>query len=184
MAVDPAVTSNPRSNETGIIVGGLSSDGHAYIWADYSLRDTPDVWAKRVTKAYKDNDADRIIVETNNGGELVASNLRTQDSLLPITEVHASRGKITRAEPVSALHEQGFIHFVGVLPELEEQLTRFVAGEKPETGAENDRADAFVWLMHWLMPSMSRNILKLDSYIPDLPGSIPPVFQRAFDRKF
>ena len=167
VAVDPAVTSNPTSNETGIIVGGVGTDGIGYVWADHSLRGTPDQWAKAAVMAHSNHDADIIIAEVNNGGDLVAKNIQSAATEpLLVEEVRASRGKLTRAEPISALCEQGRIKFVGELPELEEQLCRFVAGEKPSVGDENDRADAFVWLMTYLSKWIVHSRLSMESFTP------------------
>lgn len=140
VAVDPAATSGEESNETGIVVAGLSQDKHGYTLADASLRGTPMEWANAVVTAFDTWQADRVIVETNQGGEMVAATLRTVRPNLPIREVRASRGKQTRAEPVAALYEQGRVHHVGVFKFLEDQLTTWVPGADSP-----DRLDALVW---------------------------------------
>lgn len=139
VAVDPAVTDT--GDETGIIVAGRDSRQHGYTLADYSMRGTPDQWARRVIDAYETHEADAVVVEVNQGGQMVAQVLRTIRPSLPIREVRASKGKQTRAEPVSALYEQGKIHHVGLFPQLEEQLTTWT----PDDPKSPDRLDALVW---------------------------------------
>lgn len=143
VAIDPAVTSAKGSDLTGIVVVGLGVDGHAYVLADLTVRDTPDGWARRAVAAYHRFGADAIVAEVNNGGDLVKSVIRTVDKTARYRAVRASRGKITRAEPVSALWEsrQRTAHIVGSLPELEEQLTTWTA----DSGTSPDRLDALVW---------------------------------------
>jgi hypothetical protein len=146
IGVDPAVTSGENSDETGIVVVGLSSNHHCYVLQDASLRGSPFSWATAVKKAYDRWNADRVIGEINNGGELVEVNLRTVDKHLPFAEVHASRGKQIRAEPVAALYEKGTVHHVGEFPELEDQMVEWVPGEKSP-----DRMDALVWAVTFLL---------------------------------
>lgn len=148
VAVDPAVTSGENADHTGIIVAGLGRDAHGYILDDLTCRETPQSWARIVAGAYHRWHADRIIAEANNGGELVETVLRAQDETLPITLVHASRGKRTRAEPVAALYEQGKVHHVGSFPDLEDELVEWVPGESERSP---DRLDALVWAITDLM---------------------------------
>mgnify|MGYP003531811726 FL=1 len=144
VGVDPAVTANAASDETGIIVAGLGFDGRYYVLGDYSGRYSPDQWASRVVKAYRDHKADRVIAERNQGGDLVEQNLRTVDRTLPVTTVHAKRGKALRAEPVSSLYEQGRVSHVGALAALEDQMTAW----DPAGDAESpDRVDALVYAL-------------------------------------
>lgn len=145
VAIDPAVTSNEDSDETGIIVAGVA-DGHGYVLADLSGRYSPDAWARRAISALDLYHADRIVAEVNNGGDLVEATLRTIDRGVPYKAVHASRGKVTRAEPVAALFEQGKCHVVGSLPRLEDQLTTWSQGMRSP-----DRLDACVWALTELM---------------------------------
>jgi len=142
VAIDPAATSGKDSDETGIVVCGKGSDGHGYVLDDLSLRATPDGWARAAIKAYHAFKADRIVVETNQGGEMVSHTLRTIEPTLPITQIHASRGKQVRAEPVAALFEQGKCHMVGNLPDLEEQLCSWTIGD-----ASPDRLDSMVYCL-------------------------------------
>lgn len=141
VAVDPAVTNNPHSDETGIVVCGLGEDGHGYVLDDRSIRASPDTWARVVVAAYHTYGADRIIAEANNGGDLVEIVIRTVDANVPYRAVRASRGKIARAEPVAALYEQGRVHHVGAFATLEDQLTSYV----PDAHGSPDRLDALVW---------------------------------------
>jgi phage terminase large subunit-like protein len=149
VAVDPAATNNPDSDETGIIVASRDADGHGYVEADCSVKGTPIEWAKTVIAAYDEYECDAVVVETNQGGDMVASTLRTIRPHLPIREVHASKGKRTRAEPISAMYEQGRIHHVGVLERLENQLTSWT----PDDPKSPDRLDALVHGLTDLMTS-------------------------------
>jgi len=141
VGVDPAVTSNDESDETGIIVAGKGVDGNYYVLADRSARVSPDAWANRAVQAYHDFKADRIIGETNNGGDMVELTLRTVDKDIPYKAVRASRGKQARAEPISALYEQGKVWHTQSFTELEDQLCVW----SPESGDSPDRMDALVW---------------------------------------
>lgn len=149
VAVDPAVTSGKNSDETGIIIAGLGENGHGYVLEDLSGRYSPNQWARTAIAACYRWQADRIVAESNQGGEMVAHTIRTQDSSAPLKLVHASRGKRTRAEPVAALDEQGKIHHAGVFAKLEDQMCRydFSGGQT----ASPDRVDARVWAFTELM---------------------------------
>lgn len=147
VAVDPAVTSGESADETGIVVAGVASDGRGYVLADYSMRGTPDAWARAAVKAYHDHKADRIVAESNNGGEMVSLTIRTVDASVPVRLVQASRGKRTRAEPVAALYEQGKVTHLVPMPQLEDQMTGFT----PDSSDSPDRMDALVWALTDLM---------------------------------
>ena len=141
VAVDPAVTSNEDSDETGIVVAGISSDDHIFILGDFSLTGTPLAWGREAIDLYRRYGADRIIGEVNQGGDLIESNLRSIDKSVPYKQVRATRGKTLRAEPVAALYEQGKVHHVGIMTELETQMTDY----NPESTYSPDRLDALVW---------------------------------------
>lgn len=141
VAVDPAVTSGDDSDETGIVAAGVDSAGDVYVLADRSCRLSPDGWARRVVDLFDEHAADRVVAEVNNGGDLVELTLRTVDREVPYRKVHATRGKRLRAEPVAALYEQGRVHHVGVMGELEDQLVSWT----PESATSPDRMDALVW---------------------------------------
>ena len=149
VAIDPAVTAHEGSAETGIIVGGVHGQREqavGYVLEDVSLSAGPLDWARAAVAAYHRHEANVIVVETNNGGDLVTSNIRTIDPTVKIVEVRATRGKYLRAEPVASLYEQGRIRHVGFFAELEDQLCGWVPGEKSP-----DRLDALVWLFTHLM---------------------------------
>jgi predicted phage terminase large subunit-like protein len=148
VAVDPAITSGDNSDETGIVVAGLGHDGRGYVIADLSTRMSPIEWARRAIAAYHEHKADRIIAEANQGGDMVSTVIRTVDPTVPVTLVHASRGKRTRAEPVAALYEQGRVTHTAPMPDLEDQLCSYT-GEPGE--ASPDRLDALVWGLSSLM---------------------------------
>ena len=151
VAIDPSVTSNPRSNETGIVVAGVDSDKRCYVLADGSGRMSPSKWAERAIALYDKHSADRIIGETNNGGDLVQEVLRTASGgkTFRFIAVNASRGKYARAEPVAALYEQGKVHHVGTFPDLEDQMCAWT----PKGPADDspDRMDALVWAISHLV---------------------------------
>lgn len=148
IAVDPSVSSGPNADECGIIPMGLAANGHGFVLADHSGRMAPHVWAAKVPSVFEIHHADRVVAEVNNGGELVENTIRTVQNNIPYEAVHASRGKQTRAEPVAALYEQGKIHHVGVLRELEEEQVNW----EPGTGqASPNRMDALVWAASFLM---------------------------------
>ena len=149
IAVDPAVTANSNSDETGIVVAGRGVDNHYYILGDYSGIFSPDVWIKRAIELYYKFDADRIVCEVNNGGDLIEKLLRVQDVNVPYSSVRATRGKILRAEPISALYEQERVHHVGFFKELEEQMCSYT----PQTIKSPDRLDALVWALTSLQSS-------------------------------
>ena len=140
VAIDPAVTSGEDSDETGIIVAGRSND-RGYVLADVTCRMSPDGWARRAIEAYHHHGADRIVAESNQGGDMVRTVLRTVDPSVPVKLVHATRGKRVRAEPVAALYEQGRVMHSAVFPELEDQLVTWT----PDSPKSPDRLDALVW---------------------------------------
>ena len=141
VAVDLATTNTEDSDETGIVVAGVGVDGRGYVLADRSCRLSPDGWGRRAWQAFDDFQADRIVYEANQGGDLVAHLLHTIRPHGPITAVHASRGKRTRAEPVAALYEQGRVTHVEAFDDLEDQLVSWT----PDSGDSPDRMDALVW---------------------------------------
>ena len=143
VAIDPAVTSKAESDQTGIVVVGRASLDEFYVLADYSGKYSPDAWAAMAVNAYETHQADRIIGEVNNGGDMVEHTLRTVMPNAPYTGVHASRGKRMRAEPIAALYEQGKVFHVRGLEELESQMMSWT----PDSNKSPDRLDALVWGM-------------------------------------
>lgn len=150
VAVDPAASSEEGSDENGIVVVGLArdDDGYArgYVLEDASLRGTPEDWAKKAVSMYRKWSADKIVAEKNQGGEMVSSVLKAADRSVPVKLVHASRGKVIRAEPISALYEQGRIHHCGRFDKLEDQMCEFsIDNVRNSATGSPDRVDALVW---------------------------------------
>ena len=143
VAVDPPVSQKESSDACGIIVAGKDENDHIYILADRSQKGlSPLGWAKEVLRAYGDFAADRIVAEVNNGGDLVETVLRQLDEKISYKAVHATRGKILRAEPVAALYERGIVHHTSPLKELELEMCHFTGST---TDKSPDRLDALVW---------------------------------------
>lgn len=147
VAIDPSATGGEQADEAGIVAAGRGVDDHLYVLDDRSLRASPHGWASEAVALYHVLKADRIVGETNNGGEMVELTVRTVDKNASYKGVHASRGKQARAEPVAALYEQGRGHHVGTLGSLEDELCQWVPGE----GASPNRLDALVWAATELM---------------------------------
>ncbi|ODR98417.1 hypothetical protein AUC68_08215 [Methyloceanibacter methanicus] len=147
VAVDPPASSGPRADACGIIVAGLGEDGRAYVLATATLQGVrPLDWARAVTAAYRRYEADRIVAEVNQGGELVETVLRQVDPAVPVRSVRAMRGKVLRAEPVAALYERGLVSHVGALPALEDEMCDFGL-DGLSGGGSPDRVDALVWAL-------------------------------------
>ena len=169
VAVDPEATSGEHSAETGIIVAGVGADGHGYVVDDVSLRATPKGWASEAVTAYNKWEADRLVAEDNNGGEMVESTIETIDGAPPVTRIHASRNKQARAEPISSLYEHHRIHHVGYFPDLEDQLCSWV----PNQGQPSpDRLDALVWAMTELDLSLPHATGALAKSSPTAPSRL------------
>lgn len=152
VAVDPATSSEEGADEHGIVVVAMArdKDGYArgYVLEDGTCRGTPEEWAKKAVRLYRKWEADKIIAEKNQGGEMVLSVIRSVDRSVPVELVHASRGKVVRAEPISALYEQGRIHHVGRFDLLEDQMCLFSVDNVRNTSTGSpDRVDALVWGM-------------------------------------
>lgn len=164
VAVDPSGThgeDDERSDHVGIVVVGLGVDGHGYILEDLTCKAPPRLWGRIVCSAYERHQADVVVAETNFGGAMVAEVVRAaaseQNMIVNCLEVKASRGKVVRAEPISALYEQGKVHHVGLFPELEDQLCSFTTfgymGDRSP-----DRGDALIWGMTHLFPGATRRV--------------------------
>jgi phage terminase large subunit-like protein len=151
VAVDPPATAG--GDACGIVAVGLGADGLAYVIEDASVAGlSPEGWAAAVAGCVARHGADRVVAEKNQGGDMVGSVLRAVDAGLPIALVHASRGKVARAEPVAALYERGRVRHVGAFPALEDELCGLSAGgEYHGPGRSPDRADALVWALTELM---------------------------------
>ncbi len=153
VAVDPPVGAKPDSDACGIIVAGLGADDQGYVLDDASVQGAgPDRWAATVAAAARDWSADRVIAEANQGGAMVRSVLKAVERNLPLTLVHATRGKVARAEPVAALYERRRVHHVGAFPQLEDELAGLIiGGGYAGPGRSPDRADALVYALTELM---------------------------------
>jgi len=149
VGVDPT---GSRGNECGIVAAGLGIDGHSYILDDRSLLGSPGEWADMVLTAYSRNQADIVVGEANYGGDMVESTImqaaKNQGQIIRYKNVHASRGKAIRAEPVVANYEHGKIHHIGVFPYLEDEMVTWIPGESRESP---NRIDAMVWAITELM---------------------------------
>lgn len=154
IAVDPQKEFGEAAAETGIMVVGKTESGHGYLLEDLSVNGSPEEWGRLAVQAYDDWAADMVVYEANQGGEMVASVLRSaarymkdeglrDADFVPLKAVHASRGKYVRAEPVAQLYEQKKIHHVGTFPELEDQLCEYTPDGN--MGYSPDRMDALVW---------------------------------------
>jgi len=140
VSVDPAVTNNANSDETGIVVCGSTSEGHGYVLGDYSFKGSPLDWATKAVEIFDIYKADAVLVEVNQGGDMVSAVLKQVRSSLPIREIRAHVGKKLRAEPVAAMYEQGRIHHVGEFAQLEDQMTQWTTDDSDSP----DRIDAMV----------------------------------------
>jgi predicted phage terminase large subunit-like protein len=163
VAIDPAVSNNEGSDETGIVVAGIDADRRAYVLEDLSGRYAPHEWAAKAIDAYRRHRADRIIAEINNGGAMVEATIRALDSHVSFKSVHASRGKVVRAEPIAALYEQRKVHHVGTFPTLEDQMCAFTSDfDRSRAGYSPDRVDALVWALTELSgPAITVSISEL-----------------------
>ncbi len=153
IGVDPPAGASGTSDACGIVVVGLDGQGHGHVLEDASVQGlTPEGWAGAVAAAAARHGADRVIAEANNGGAMVESVLRAADATLPVKLVHASRGKVARAEPVAVLYERGRVHHVGAFPALEDELAGLtIDGRYVGPGRSPDRADAAVWALTALL---------------------------------
>jgi predicted phage terminase large subunit-like protein len=160
VAVDPAVTNKANSDSTGIVVVGRKA-GQYYVLEDASMKGSPEVWAARVATVFNDWKADRVVVETNNGGDLVIQLLKTTERNLPVTKIHARRGKILRAEPIAGIYEQGRVHHVGEFSELEDQMCSFTGSDSDDSP---DNLDALVYAVTELAEGGSNTIVQLSTH--------------------
>jgi phage terminase large subunit-like protein len=179
VAVDPSGADDDDADEhdeIGIVVGGLGIDGNGYLLEDLTIGGGPGTWSKIVADAYARHSADFVVGETNYGGAMVRQVIQTQDPRIPFRKVTATRGKVVRAEPISALHEQGKIRHVGFFPELEEELAGFSTTGYTGIGSPN-RADAYVWLWYALFPGLVQK-----KAVEERPShAVTQPYQGAFD---
>jgi phage terminase large subunit-like protein len=144
VGVDPAVTSGEDSDSTGIVTAAMDAQGHYYVLSDDTLKASPQEWATKAVQVFERYRADRIVAETNNGGDLVVHLFQQVKATIPVRKVTASRGKTVRAEPIAALYEQGRVHHVGYFSEMEDQMCEFEPGLNMKSP---DRMDALVWAL-------------------------------------
>tara|TARA_R110001592_G_scaffold171235_1_gene409455 strand:+ start:19908 stop:21155 length:1248 start_codon:yes stop_codon:yes gene_type:complete len=149
VAIDPAVTSHDKSDETGIVVTGRDANGHYYVLDDRSGKYSPDDWIKKAIALYYEYEANYIVAEVNNGGDLIERLIRVSDLKVPYRAIRSSKGKMLRAEPVSSLYEQNKVHHVGCYKELEEQMCQYTGNSV----SSPDRLDALVFGITSLMNS-------------------------------
>lgn len=166
VAVDPATTGKESSDESGIIVVGVS-ERHFYVLADYSIRASPDAVCRRAILAYDEFKASRVVFEANQGGETWRTIVHGIEPQVATKDVHASRGKFARAEPVAARYEQGRVHHVGIFSDLEDQMCNYVPGVP---GDSPDRMDALVWAITELdkKQSLDIRINPGENYLPQV----------------
>lgn len=169
VAVDPSGSgdeNNAGNDEIGIVVCGLGIDGLGYLLEDVTCKAGPAVWGKLAATTYERHSADLVVAEKNFGGDMVRFVLASAKSDMPVKVVTASRGKVVRAEPISALTEQGKIRFAGTFSKLEDELCSFTPNGYMGTNSPN-RADAFVWAMSELFPGISRPEKKAANTVKD-----------------
>lgn len=162
IAVDPSGTDGKeeeRSDEVGIVVCALGTDGHGYLLEDLSGKFKPEQWSQIVNEAFIRHSADMVVGEKNYGGDMVRAVLQAKNEDLPVTLVHASRGKVVRAEPISQIYAQNKIHHVGYFAEIEDQLcsmltTGYIGLKSP------DRADSTIWAFTFLFPMLTKKAEK------------------------
>lgn len=157
VAIDPAISNDVGSDETGIIVAGIDKDNKCYVLEDASGKYRPEEWARRAVTLFDLYEADRIVAETNQGGAMVKHTIETQRKGVPFTDVKATRGKFIRAEPVAALYEQGKVFHAHEFTELENQMCSFTIDfDRKLQGYSPDRVDALVWALTELFPRIIR----------------------------
>lgn len=147
IGVDPAVTKRENSDLTGIVIAGckrIKGDMHYFVLDDRSLIGSPTEWAGTAVNAYNEYEADRIVAETNQGGDMVEQTIRNIDRRIAYRGVRATRGKIVRAEPIAELYERGLVHHVGEFPAMEDEMCEYCGYENEKSP---DRMDALVWAL-------------------------------------
>lgn len=148
LSIDPAVTNRENSDLTGLVICGLDVNNHGAVLGDYSIKASPNEWATRAVNIFHKEECSEIVVEVNQGGDLVKTIIHNIDSNIPIKEVRASTGKFARAEPIAALYEQEKVWHQGNLNELEAELMEYVPLNSKKSP---DRLDAMVWGLTYLM---------------------------------
>lgn len=149
VAIDPATTANKNSDKTGIIVAGVGYNNEAYVLEDLSGKYHPEQWAAKALEAFDRWEADKIVIETNQGGDMAEQNIRQLRRNAPVEQVRATRGKEVRADPVATAYKKGQVHHVGRLDELEMEMCSF--GGPRAASKSPDRMDALVWAIYALL---------------------------------
>jgi predicted phage terminase large subunit-like protein len=186
VAIDPSGSGSADADECGVLICGLGMDSEGYVIADHSGKMTPTEWARRAIDAYRIYKADRIVAETNFGSLMVLGTIAAVDPSVPTKAITSSRGKVLRAEPISALFEQGRCHLVGSFPELEDQLTSFTADYDRARDGSPDRVDALVFALTELMCGQpvggyfNENSLLVNGEPVDMPQRVKSVFAVAY----
>lgn len=163
VAVDPSgagETDNADNDEIGIAVVGLGVDGVGYVLEDCSCKAGPKTWGKVATDAFERHSADVIVGEINFGGDMVRQTIETARPRTNFKKVTASRGKMVRAEPFSALYEQGRVRHVGVFAKMEDELCAMSTSGYTVEGSPN-RADAVIWALSEIFPSIVAGTTKI-----------------------
>jgi hypothetical protein len=169
VAVDPAVSSEPGADEHGIVVVGVGQDGRGYVLDDLTTRGAPHQWASRAMAGMDRWDADAIVIERNQGGDMCKHTLHSVRPYVRVIEVVATRGKHVRAEPIAALYALGRVSHVGTWPQLEAQMCRMTAGGYEGAGSP-DRVDALVWGLTELFPTVSAGPQEAPRAVPGYRG--------------
>lgn len=154
VSVDPAVSAEAGSDEHGVIVAGIGEDKRGYVLDDYTLKGVPRQWADRAVAAYDRYEADAVVIERNQGGDMCRHVLESVRPGIRIIEVTATRGKHVRAEPISALYALGRVSHIGTFDKLEDQMCQMTAAGYEGEGSP-DRVDALVWAFTELFPQMT-----------------------------
>lgn len=168
VALDPAMTNNPGSDETGIVVAGRGADQRGYVLSDDSGKYRPEEWARRAISLYDTYSADCIVAEVNQGGDLVEAMIQAEarGRTINVKKVHATRGKHVRAEPIAGLYEQGKVRHAASFPELEAQMCAFTVDfDRKGKGYSPDRVDALVWAMTDLFPGMTERQADVSKFV-------------------
>jgi hypothetical protein len=160
VAVDPSVSDSQTSDDNGIMVVGLGDNNRAYLLEDASCDGGPMTWASRAVAVHDKYQADAIVIETNQGGDMCKQTIKSVRNGIRVIEVKATRGKHVRAEPISAQYHLGNVHHVGTFPELENQLCK-ITPKGYEGKGSPDRADALVWALTELFPTISSKPVKM-----------------------
>ncbi len=153
IAIDPPASATKRSDACGLVVAGITDAGQAYVLGDHSMAQArPSDWAAKAVALWHHHEADCLVAEVNQGGDMVREVIHAADPTVPVKSVRASRGKFARAEPVALFYEQGRVHHVGTMPELEDEMADF-GSSGLSSGRSPDRMDALVWALTELLMS-------------------------------